>query len=268
MDTRDAKRKAEARRRIIASKKIERVEKREFGIFAAFVIVLFIAIILVSIYILCFTREIIVENNEYSTQGEIVQWIEEDPFVVNSIATFLKYNYTDCQLPGQVESIEIQLNSPWSITAVVKDKVPIGGFLMSDKYVYCDGEGTVVLVSAVQIDGIGIIEGIDVTEYTLYETIEVEDVDIFENALEVSTILGETGIEVDTISNNSGASVSIVIEDIEILLGVGDYQEKIAQIEPILVELEGQEGVLDLANFSTTNTTISFERKNSENSEN
>ncbi len=268
MDAREARRKAEARRRIVETQKIERKERREFGVFAFWVMGLFIAIIVVSIYILCFVREMVIEDNQYSSVEVVTEWMKSDPVIVNSVATYIKYNYTNCELPGTVDDITIEFVSPWSIIVRVTDKIPISGFQMGSKYVYCDEDGTVVLETTSQVDGIALIEGIDVTEYTIYEKIELEDTDIFENALEVSTILEETGLEVDTISSSGGASITITIDGIEILLGEGTYQEKIAQIQPIIENLDGEEGVLDLSNFSTTNTTISFIRNNSENSEN
>lgn len=268
MDTREARRKAEARRRVIATQKIERKEKREFGFFAFTVVFLFVAIILVSLYILCFVREIEIENNQYSSTTEIMEWMETDPVIVNSVATFVKYNYTNCELPGQVENIEIKFVTPWSIRVVVEDKIPIGGFQLGSKYIYCDEDGRVVLISSIQLDGIALIEGIEVSQYTLYEILELDDTDIFENVLEVSTILEDNELEVDTISSGTGANVILTIGSIDVLLGEDDYQEKIAQIEALLGNLEGEEGTLDLSSFSTTNTTISFERNNSENSGN
>lgn len=268
MDEREYRRRQEARRRIVNQRRGEMQNRRAFGIFAFIVGLLAIAILIVGLYILCFVREIQVENIQYSTQEEILDWIQEDTTIANSVITYVKYNFLENELPGKVKDVEIALNTPWSITVLVTEKVPIGGIELEEMYIYCDENGTVILESQEPIEGITLIENIIVEEYTLYETLEIESVEIFENVLEVITTLNENELIIDNISCNGGAEVNITIGGIEILLGEDNYQEKIAQIEPILANLVDEEGTLDLVMYSSSDDIISFVRKNSENSQN
>lgn len=269
MDDREYIRRSEARRRVISKQKEDRKNKREFGIFAFVVIQLAVAILIVSMYILCYVREIAVVNNQYSDEIDVIEWLQTDPITVNTLATYVKYNYMEYELPGQMKDIEIQLTSPWSLTIVVEDKVPIGGILIDGVYIYCDEEGTVVLEQSTEIEGIPIIDNVEVLEYELYNTLEIEDIEVFKNVLEVTTALNDAGIDVDTISSNgSNGGVNIEIGDIEILLGEENYQIKIAQIEPILENLESQAGTLDLEYYTSSTSSISFMPKSSENSQN
>lgn len=265
MDEREYNKRMEARRRVVLQRREDEKQKREFGFFAFLVIALAIAIVVVAIYILCFIREIVVKDNTYSTSTEVIEWLQEDMIISNSIITYIKFKFTDVELPAQIKEIDITLDTPWSLTVYVKDKEPVCGMIVNETYVYCDEEGMVLLESSSLKAEIPLVEGIEVDEYMLYEMLLVEDQDIFINVLEVTTILDETELEASSIICNEGASITIIIDEIEILLGEENYQDKIAQLEPILLQLEGQSGKLDLENFNTTNSTISFEIKNSEN---
>ena len=240
-------------------------KKFRFGAYAFTVIVLAIAIVVMSLYLLFFLQNIKVVDNEYSTDGEIVRWIKEDKLSTNTIATYLKYNYGKVELPGKVESVDLTIKNPWTLQVSVTDKTPISGIITNTEYVYCDKEGTAIITSSNQIEGIPLIEGIDVSEATLYEKVPVEDTDIFTNVLEVTNLLHRADILSDEIHCGRGAGVDIVIGEITIHLGDGNYEEKIAQIKPVLLELPNEMGEIHLENFSESNETISFTRKKSEN---
>ena len=242
-----------------------RAKKFRIGPYAFLVIVLAIAIVVMSLYLLFFLQNIKVVDNEYSTDGEIVRWIKEDQLSTNTIATYLKYNYGDVELPGKVESVDLTIKNPWTLQVSVVDKTPIGGIITNTEYVYCDKKGTAIITSSSPIEGIPLIEGVDVQEATLYEKVPVEDTDIFKNVLEVTSLLHRADILSDQIHCGRGAGVDIVIGEITIHLGDGNYEEKIAQIKPVLLELPNEMGEIHLENFSEINETISFTRKKSEN---
>ncbi|MFI3170744.1 MAG: hypothetical protein R3Y58_00020 [Eubacteriales bacterium] len=276
------KKKTKAQKRIISNSEMEQLQnmgirsyakktsqkrknKRQFGLYAISVIVLALAIIIMCFYLLFFTQKVEVRNNEYSTDMYILNWLAADPVSTNTIATFVKYNYWDINLPGGVDSICVELNNPWEVAVLVEDKQPVSGFEIEGKYVYCDEDGTVILEVETSLEGVPLIEGIEVTEYALYEIIQVEDVDIFQNVLEVTSILNTEEISVDTISCGGAADVDITIGNKLIKLGEGNYEEKIVQIPPILEKISEEEGTLNLENYSSSNATVSFTRKISEN---
>lgn len=299
MDEREYKRRVEAKRRIISPQELERQEriqnqsanhgavsrsnqknknttsrathmiqeknKREFGRFAVTVVGLAIAIFLVAFYLLFCVRQIEVTENEYTSSQEVIDWLSEDVALRNSISTYIKYNYMDVELPLQIEELNVRFINPWTLSVQSIDRTPMAGFVLGGLYVYCDIEGVVILESEVELEDLPLIEGIVVEEYTIFEIVELEDMDIFKNALEVTNILNNEGVEFDEISCHDGAQIDVTIGGICIELGESGYQEKIVQIEPILSEIGEDEGTLDLKNYSTTNTTITFQRNISEN---
>lgn len=294
MDEREYRRRIDAQRRVITQDEMNRREqlkkranksseeskgekkpakqktpkqqapKREYGAFALVVVGLALCIIAFATYLTFHVQQIAVTGNEYSTSGEIVEWLGEDPMCTNSIGMYIKYNYTEVELPIQVEELSLTLVNAWTLSVESIDKTPIAGFVAGDNYVYCERDGIIMLVSETVVDGLPIIEGVEIEEYTLFEVVQIEDLDILSNALEVTSILNIEGIDFDTISCSSGSGVDLTIDGLFIQLGEGNYQEKIVQISPILEEVGDAEGTLNLENYSSSNTTISFQLKNTE----
>lgn len=282
MDERDYRRRIETKKRIIPKSELregnhnnedfyeiertkEKPKRRKYGCFAGTVVGLAMLIFTFAFCLLFYVQEVEVVGNEYSASSEIVDWLSEDIFCKNSISMYVKYNYIEAELPMQVSQMSVEILSPWTVRVESIDKTLVGGFVLEDYYVYCDIDGIVILESLEKIEGLPLVEGVVVEEYTLYEVVPIDDIDVLKNALEVMNILNIEGIDFDTISSSgSGAEVEVTIGGILIELGEDNYQEKIMQITPILENLD-EEGTLDLKNYSSSNTTISFKQKNTEN---
>lgn len=281
MDERDYKRRIEAKRRIIPQSELEKQNdmntrntskarnasntKNQYGLFAGAVLSLAIIIVVYSLFLVFYVQQVKVTGNEYSSSGDIVEWLEKDITSVNSIAMCVKYNYLDAQLPPQVEEINITIVNPWTLSVESIDKEPVAGLAVEEGYIYCDLEGIVILETQVEETELPLIEGLEVEEYTLYSVVPIEDIEIFKNALEVTSILNLQEIEFDGISCSSGAGVNVIVGDITVQLGEDKYQEKILQLSPILEEIGDEEGTLNLENYSSSNTSITFTQKNTEN---
>ncbi len=287
MDERDYKRRIEAKRRIIPQSELEKRNdmnarttssarttsngrtasntKNQYGLFAGTVLSLAIIIVVYSLFLVFYVQQVEVTGNEYSSSGDIIEWIEQDITSVNSIAMCVKYNYLDAQLPPQVEEINISIVNPWTLSIESIDKEPVAGLAIEEGYIYCDLEGIVILETQEQESELPLIEGIEVEEYTLYSVVPIEDIEIFRNALEVTSILNLQEIEFEGISCSSGAGVNVTIGNITVKLGEDKYQEKILQLSPILEEIGDKEGTLNLENYSSSNTSITFTQKNTEN---
>ncbi len=262
MDDRDYKRRIEAKQRVISK---ENPKRRKYGCFAGAVVGLAMLIVIFAFCLLFYVQEVEVVGNEYSTSQDIVDWLSDDLACKNTLSMYVKYNYMEIELPMQVSQMSVELLTPWSVRVESIDKTLVGGFVVEDYYVYCDIDGIVILESLEEIEGLPLIEGVVVDEYTLYEVVPIEDIEVLRNALEVTNILRIEEVDFDTISSGSGAEVEVTIGGILIELGEGDYQEKIMQITPVLEELGDEEGTLDLKSYSSSNTIISFKQKNAQN---
>lgn len=283
MDEREYRRRVEAKRRIISQEEMEQREelkrrknsqekrtkksnsRAKIRGFTSCVLGLAIIIIAFAFCLLFYTQQIKVTGNEYSSSGAIVEWLASDSMCRSTVGMYIKYNYTDAELPPQVESMKIRIINPWTISVESIDKEPVGGVATETSYLYCDIDGIVLLETESPLENMPLIEGVTVTEYTLYETVNIDDIDIFRNALEVTSILNLVEISFDSISCSSGAGVNVIIGGITVKLGEDNYQEKIMQLSPVLEEIGDEEGTIDLENYSSSNTSITFTQKNVEN---
>ena len=89
----------------------------------------------------------------------------------------------------------------------------------------------------------------------------VEDDSIFEKIVEVSKNLKKYSLTPDRMSCPDG-TVQIYFGIVEVLLGSGDYEEKLQQVQPILDKLAelypDTAGTLHLENYDSESESIRF----------
>lgn len=240
-------------------------DRKSFVVYIFFVILLMIVIMVMSIFVLFFTQQMNLEGEEYHSVSETVDWIKEDVYTCNTLYLWVKYNYTEAELPVYLNSLEVELELPWRVKLIMVEKAMIGGIELSDKYAYFDSDGIVVYESETMLEDVPLVEGMEVENTTLYEKVPVDDDDIFENVITVTSALDDNQIEIDSLSCGTGASIILVIGNVTVQLGDDDLVNKIIQIPAVLEQIGDQEGVLYLENFDVNDGTISFVRKNAEN---
>ncbi len=266
MRERDYKKRIAARDRIDSIEVRTKKEKRgRLGFLGVLSIVLAVMIGIMSIYLLFHVQKFEVRGNEYSASTETVNWIKEDEWATNSIYLCLKFLFVEQELPPYATDIEVSMRAPWTVRVDVKERQPIAGVELPDKYVYFDAEGIVMSNVAIEYEGIPMVQGMEVTESVLYEPLPVEDEDIFQNILEVTKFLQLNELEPESIINSSSDDIELVFGTITVQVGDGNYEEKMLQIKPMLEKLEGQEGTLDLRSYSSTDTVTNFKKKTTEN---
>lgn len=198
-----------------------------------------------------------VKGNELADEKEILLWLQEDDFSFNSIYLWSKYNFAHLDYPMGVEGIKISFKTPWSLIVQVEDKALIGGVIENNSYAYYDKDGLVLMKTTEPIPDIIVFEGLEVEIPEIYETLQVENTDIFYNMLEVGSLVKEQSLYPDTMKQD-GDGVIIVFGGIIVQLGDDNYEFKISRISPILQELEGKEGTLNMKNYNTNNDMIIF----------
>lgn len=235
-----------------------RRRKKSHRVYAFFVIVLGIAIIVLALLLLFHVQKIEIEGNEYCGDKEIVEAVQNDRFSTNSLYVAGKYFLGKGEKPACLDSMKVGLKAPWILKVLVKEK-PIVGYVYADQdYAYFDRDGMVVKKDPDYIEGVPRVEGIEVKEVALYQQLQSENTQIFEEILEAS----------DELKKNELTMEKIVCQDSRIYLFVGQVcislgnhvtPEKMAQIPPILGKLEGKEGTLHLESYSGSQETITFD---------
>ncbi|MBM6854678.1 cell division protein FtsQ [Mediterraneibacter glycyrrhizinilyticus] len=208
-------------------------------------------------------RTIEVEGNEYYGDNSIATWIQNDKFAENSLYVLLKYNLTQPDVPSAVESMKVSLKNPWTLAVKVTEKTMLGYVDYDEAFLYFDREGIASLRTKEAMEGVPYVEGLkfDASKVVIGETLPVEDDSIFEKIMETSRYLDEEELTPDRlVCTDSG--ITLYFGNVEVLLGNSGFEERIAQIGPILEKLAESypdtAGTLHLENFDESSEAVRF----------
>ncbi len=225
--------------------------------YALIIILLGVAIIAVSVYLLFYVQGIEIKGNEYTADKVILESVQKDKYSVKSLYLIIKYRFMEHEVPGSLTSIKVGLKNPWTIKVMVKEK-PIVGYITEDEeYVFFDKTGTVVLKGREMVEGVPGIEGVAVGESKLYKPLNLKDEKFLEAILNVAQEVKNYKLEPDKIVCVSDG-IELYFGSIRVVLGMDVTTEKMAQITPILAKLEGRAGTLDLQHFMDESNVIPF----------
>ena len=206
-------------------------------------------------------RSFEVEGNVYYGENSIITWIQNDDLAVNSLYILAKYNFMNPEVPSAVDRMEISLRNPWTVHVQVKEKNMIGYVDYDGAYLYFDHEGTALVRTKKVVEGVPYIEGLnfDASGVQLGESLPVEDTGIFEKIVEVSRGLDKYELTPDRLACTDGG-IQISFGGVKVLLGEENYDERLAQIEPILEKLNENypdtAGTLHLENYDAASENI------------
>lgn len=231
--------------------------KKRHRIYALIVIILGIAIFLLSFFLLFYVQRIEVKGVTYSNAQEIERFVKNDELSKNSLYLLWKYTWGKGDIPPYLEEVKLKLRAPWSVQVHVSEKPVVGGVIADDQYVYFDKDGLVVLKGETMLEGVPLIEGMVIKNATLYKTLAAEEKEIFEGFLTVSGLVQKYNMTVERIVC-SETEFHLYIGTIVVKLGDGNYEQKVAQIPPILEKLAGETGTLHLEHYGEGSESISF----------
>lgn len=237
-----------------------RRKKKSHKIYAFIVLALAAAILVAVIFLLFYVQKIEVRGNDYVTEQEIVDAVQNDEFSVNALYILGKYALGKGKTLPCLEQMKVRLKAPWIVKVDVKEKPIVGYVYNGELYSYFDKEGFVVLESSVLLEGVPYIEGLGMGEVKLYQHLESKNTKIFEQILETSREIAKYGLKPDRIVCE-GDVICLYIGRIRIRLGKTVSAEKIAQITPILEKIGDKEGTLHLENYSEVQGTVTFQEE-------
>lgn len=209
------------------------------------------------------TKQIAVTGNVHTPEQDILDWMGSDKYAGNSLYVLWRYNREDVQLPPSVQSVRVTLKSPGKVQVQVKEKTLAGRIDYDGAFLYFDKDGTASLKSDDVIDGVTYIEGMEINaeKVKMGKKIPAADDKIFGQITELTALLRKNSLIPDRLTC-SGSNLAVTFGAVQVMLGVGNYEEKIAQVPPVLQKLSeqyaGQAGVLHLENYQTSDTSIRF----------
>lgn len=238
-------------------------KKKTHRLYAFIVIVLAVAILAAGILILFYLQGIKISGNEYCTDQEIADVIEQDKGSFNTIYITAKYALGYGETLPCLESMKVSMKNPWTLQVKVEEK-PIVGYVKEGKhYFYFDKTGLVVDESDSLTEGLPSITGLKVKNLELYQTLECDDPGIFEEILETSKEIKKYELDQVKIQCEDN-QIFLEIGKVKVNLGSSVSSEQIAQIKPILEKLGDREGTLHLEDYSESGSTITFDIEESQ----
>lgn len=231
--------------------------KKSHRIYAAIVLTLGIIIICLSFLLLFYIQRIEIKGNQFCSDKTIVEAIQNDRFSVNTIYVLSKYSSGKGEIPVGLNSMEISMKNPWTLSVMVEEKQSIGYFEHKKKKVYFDEEGLVLINGLAIIQDVPLVEGIDFKNVKEYSKLSCENTNVFGEIATIKKEFEKNKLKMDRILYINDR-VYVYIGKKCISLGTDVTAEKIAQISPIMKKLGKKKGTLHLENYSGGNETITF----------
>ncbi len=245
-------------------------------LYAFVILVMTIANISLAALLLTYVQNTELKGTKYSEPGKILAWFQKDPFTKNSVYSYWKVKSGAYQLPNYLEEMDISFNAPWDICVEVKEKEVVAGIDLGGRYVYFDREGLVMTIAAEPLEEIILVEGIcsenlfeaATLEVEQFQMLEADDERIFNIIYDFILALQKQKLTPETIVWEDG-SMNLMFGEINVQLGKNHFEEKLAQLPPILEgsELEGKAGILHMENYTSAGDSITF-KPNTENAVN
>ena len=151
----------------------------------------------------------------------------------------------------------------------VKEKEITGYIDYNNQYLYFDKEGTALLTTKDKVDGAAYIEGMDIdaSKVKMGKILPVSDKNVFQRIVEISQLIVKSELTPDRITC-SGSELNLYFGTVEVLLGKTNYEDRLAQVPPILEKLAekypAEEGTLHLENFDASDKAVRFVPKSSQ----
>ena len=204
-----------------------------------------------------------VTGNKLYADEQIEEWVLNDEYSWNSLYVYLKYRFFDTREVPFIDTMEVGLKIPQTITIQVYEKGLLGYLYMDSigQNVYFDKDGFVVETSSETIEGIPRITGLTCNQVVLYEKLDLEDKKSLKTLLSVTQTLKKYSLVPDSIDYGENGDIGLTYGTITVNLGTTDnLTEKVKRLEKNMPKLEGLSGTLHLEEWTEETTDITFEK--------
>lgn len=208
-------------------------------------------------------QQVEVTGNQLYDSKQIETWVLNDEYSWNSLYVYLKYRFLDTEEVPFIDTMEVGIKVPHTITIEVYEKGLLGYLYMDSlgQNVYFDKDGFVVETSTDVIDGIPKITGLTCKQVVLYEKLDLENKKSLKTLLSVTQTLKKYSLVPQSIDYGDGGNLTLSYGAITVNLGtVDNLNEKVKRLEKIMPKLEGLTGTLHLEEWSEETTDITFKK--------
>ena len=208
-------------------------------------------------------EQVEVQGNQLYDSKQIEKWVLNDKYSWNSLYVYLKYRFRKPEEIPFIDTMEVGLKVPHTITIEVYEKGLLG-YLYIDSLgqnVYFDKDGFVVETSTDVIEGIPKITGLTCKQVVLYEKLDLAKKKSLKTLLSVTQTLKKYSLVPQSIDYGDGGNLTLSYGAVTVSLGtVDNLNEKVKRLEKIMPELDGLTGTLHLEEWTEETTDINFEK--------
>ena len=159
-----------------------------------------------------------------------------------------------------IDAVEVSYINPNEVLITVKEKQSIGCVRYLDCYVYFDREGIAIESSVKRDEEILYFEGMEPDFVCLNQPLSVSSEQFLDAALSLSQMIEAGSRHPDNIRFDEKSMLTLTYGTIQVKLGKNQYlDDKMARMEAILPQIEGQKGTLHLENITSEKKIITFE---------
>lgn len=246
----------------MAGKKRKRIARWKVILLTILSLILVVAISALIVVKVFVVRNVKVQGNVLYDEALIKSTVLNDEGSWNSLYVLLKYTFSDTQQLPFIDTMEIKLEDPQTLSITVYEKGMMGYLYIPaiGENAYFDKDGFVVETSTRSIEDVPKIEGLQCTEVVLYEKLPI-DSQILKQLLTITQTLKRDSLEPDSIRYGVENEPVLVYGQVEVSLGsIELLTQKVERMKKILPKLEGMSGTLHLENWTESSTNIVFER--------
>ena len=244
-------------------KEKRRRQRRMKKFFMALLVFILLAVISAFIVMKVFVvKTVKVEGNKLYNEQLIRETVLNDEYSWNSLYVLLKYTFLDTQEVPFIDTMEIKLNSPSSLTIKVYEKGLLGYLHIPaiNQMAYFDKDGFVVETSTRVIENVPKIDGISCEEVVLFEKLPIDDQQL-RDMLTLTQTLKREGLEPDAIEFGTLHAPIVYYGNTEVWLGsIELLTQKVERLNEIMPNILGMEGVLHMENWTEESANIIFEK--------
>lgn len=238
----------------------QKLAKKILITIVTFLLVLFIAIVIVwKVFVV---KNVKVEGNVLYDEQLIKETVLNDEYSWNSLYVLLKYTFVDTEVIPFIDTMEVKMTNPQSITIKVYEKGMMGYLYVSaiGENVYFDKDGFVVETSTRVIEDVPKIDGIACDEVVIYEQLPIDE-QLLRQLLTLTQSLKREGLEPDSINYSVENEPILYYGGVAVRLGsMENLTLKVEHLSKILPSIKDMAGVLHMENWTEESLNIIFEQ--------
>lgn len=205
-------------------------------------------------------QDVEVAGSTHYSKEQIKEIVLTGPLAENSVLAPLLCSRENTGEISFIDAVEVSYINPNEVLITVKEKQSIGCVRYLDCYVYFDREGIAIESSVNRNEEILYFEGMEPNYVCLNQPLSVGSDQFLDAAVNLSQMIQAGSRHPDNIRFDEKSMLTLTYGEIQVKLGKNQYlDDKMARMEAILPQIEGQRGVLHLENITSERKTITFE---------